>query len=100
MDNDKLEKLVNALTTQRVLIMAHQVLLLRLGVSQQEYADAIHGCIQHADPYRSKILDNLAVPQKPPRQMTEKEKGEALGLEDLWGPPTFHEPDEGGPAQP
>ena len=73
------------------------VLLLRLGVSQQEYADAIQGCIQHANPYRSKILDNLGIPQKPPRKMTEKETWEALGLEDLWGPATDHEPDENDP---
>ena len=64
MDKKKIEKLVSALTTQRVLLMAHQVLLLRLGVSQQEYADAIQGCIQHANPYRSKILGNLDIPQK------------------------------------
>ena len=97
MDDKKIEKLVSALTTQRVLLMAHQVLLLRLGISQQEYADAIQGCIQHADPYRSKILGNLGIPQKPPRKMTDKEKWEALGLEDLWGPATDHEPDEDDP---
>ncbi len=99
MDNDQLGKLIDALTTHRVLIMAHQVLLLRLGVSQQEYEDAIQGCIQHADLYRSKIHDNIGVPRKPPQKRTEKEKWEALGLEDLWGPPTGHEPEEEGPAQ-
>ncbi|MET0514271.1 MAG: hypothetical protein ABW047_02945 [Nitrospiraceae bacterium] len=98
--NDQLEKLIHALTTHRVLLMAHQVLLLRLGVSQQEYEDAIQGCIQHADLYSSKIHESLGLPWKRPRKKTEKEKWEALGLEYLWDPSTVQEPEEDGPTQP
>jgi hypothetical protein len=60
MTNRKLiERLAHTLSVHHALLLAQGVLLQRLRISKQEYADAVKKCRPHAAAYKSKILASL-----------------------------------------
>jgi len=84
MTNRKLiERLAHTLSVHHALLLAQGVLLQRLRISKQEYADAVKKCRPHAAAYKSKILASF-LEGSPPQ--SEKDLWESLGLGDLWGP--------------
>ena len=84
MTNRKLiEKLAHTLSVHHALLLAQGVLLQRLRVSKQEYADAVKKCRPHAEAYESKILASFLEGSHP---QSEQDLWESLGLGDLWGP--------------
>lgn len=84
MTNRKLiERLAHTLSVHHALLLAQGVLLQRLRVSKQEYAEAVKKCRPHAAAYKSKILASF-LEGAPPQ--SEKDLWESLGLGDLWGP--------------
>jgi hypothetical protein len=92
MTNRKLiERLAHTLSVHHALLLAQGVLLQRLRVSKQEYADAVKKCSRHAAAYKSKILASF-LEGAPPQ--SEKDLWESLGLGDLWRPSG---PEEEGP---
>ena len=57
MTNRKLiERLAHALSVHHAILLAQGVLLQRLSVSKQEYADAVKKCRPNAAAYKSKLL--------------------------------------------